>query len=297
MDNELHDKLEQCLASYNISITEKEVSKALADIRSKVSDNMNSDVMKTLFSCIDLTTLNSTDNPEKVQAMVNKVNHFEANYSHINNVGAICVYPSLVETVAASLEDMSIGIASVAGGFPASQTFIEVKIAETALAVASGATEIDIVIPVGDFLAGNYVKLFDEVSEIKSACGDVKLKTILETGALKDPKEIYKASVLAMEATSDFIKTSTGKMDVAATPEATYVMCLAIKAFHEKSGKKIGLKPAGGISTPEEAVLYYTIVKEVLGNEWLNPKLFRIGASRLANNLLTAIEGEEVKYF
>lgn len=297
MDNELQHKLEECIAGYSAATADNKVKEAVDTIRKKVLENTNTEVLKTLFSCIDLTTLNSTDNPTLVQGMVNKVNQFEVNFSDINNVGAICVYPSLANTVARFLNDTSIGVASVAGGFPASQTFIEVKIAETALAVADGATEIDIVIPVGDYLEGNYVKLFDEVSEIKSACGEAKLKTILETGALKTAELIKKAAIISMEAGTDFIKTSTGKMDIAATPEAAYVMCEAIKEFHTKSGKKIGFKPAGGISTPDEAVLYYSIVKEVLGEDWLTPKLFRIGASRLANNLLSEITGQEVKYF
>ena len=203
---------------------------------------------------------------------------------------------ALVETAADTLTE-PIGIAAVAAGFPASQTFIEVKIAEAAMAVAAGATEIDIVISIGKFLEGNYQEVFDEIAEIKAAIKDAHLKVILETGALKTAENIYKASILAMAAGADFIKTSTGKIAVNATPEATCVMCTAIKDWQAKTGKKVCYKPAGGVSTTEEAVQHYTLVKEILGQDWLNNESFRFGASRLANNLLTSITGTEVKYF
>jgi len=190
-----------------------------------------------------------------------------------------------------------IGVACVSAGFPASQTFVEVKVAETALAIKAGATEIDIVISIGKFLEGNYQEVFDEISEIKAVCGDHHLKVILETGALATAENIWKASILAMAAGADFIKTSTGKIKVNATPEATYIMCSAIKAWKEKTGQKICYKPAGGVSTTDEAVQHYTLVKEILGQDWLNNQSFRFGASRLANNLLSSILGSETKYF
>jgi deoxyribose-phosphate aldolase len=208
----------------------------------------------------------------------------------------MCVYPALVQTAADTLTE-PIGIAAVAAGFPASQTFVEIKVAESAMAVAAGATEIDIVISIGKFLEGNYQEVFDEISEVKAAIQDAHLKVILETGALKTAENIYKASIIAMAAGADFIKTSTGKVPVNATPEATYVMCQAIKAWKEKTGVKVCYKPAGGVSTTAEAVQHYTLVKEILGEDWLNNESFRFGASRLANNLLTSITGNEVKYF
>ena len=271
----------------------KEVEKI---INKHYAENDNVEVYKKCLNLIDLTTLNGDDTTEKVKTMVEKVNNFSKNYSNIPNVAAICVYPALVETVKENLTQ-KLGIAAVSAGFPASQTFIEVKIAETALSVQAGASEIDVVISVGKFLEKNYDEVFDELQEIKAACGESHLKVILETGALKTAENIKKASVLAMEAGADFIKTSTGKITVSATLEATYVMCKAIKEWYEKTGEKVGYKPAGGISTTEEAVKHYTIVKQILGNDWLNNNSFRFGASRLANNLLSSILGKEEKYF
>ena len=259
-------------------------------------ENNNIEVYKQCLNQIDLTTLNGDDTTAKVEKMVENVNNFKSNFNQIPNVAALCVYPAMVPIVKENLKE-NIGIAAVSAGFPASQTFLEVKIAETALTVAAGATEIDIVISIGKFLEGNYQEVFDEIEEIKAACHGAHLKVILETGALITAENIKKASVLAMEAGADFIKTSTGKISVSATLEATYVMCEAIKEWHEKTGRMVGYKPAGGISTTKEAVEHYSIVKSVLGEKWLNNKYFRFGASRLANNLLTSICGEEVKYF
>jgi deoxyribose-phosphate aldolase len=228
--------------------------------------------------------------------MVNKVNEFKKVFPHLPNVAAICVYPALVPVVKEHLKE-NVGIAAVAGGFPASQTFIEVKIAETAMCVLEGATEIDVVISIGQFLEENYEIVHEELTEIKASCRHAHLKVILETGALKTATNIMKASILAMESGADFIKTSTGKIPVAATLEATYVMCHAIKEWNEKNNIKVSYKPAGGIVTTVDAIKHYTLVKEILGNEWLNNTMFRFGASRLANNLLTSIEGKEVKYF
>lgn len=288
---------EALFAEYSCDISDEIVKKEVEKIINEhYAENDNVEVYKKCLNLIDLTTLNGDDTTEKVKTMVEKVNNFSKNYSNIPNVAAICVYPALVETVKENLTQ-KLGIAAVSAGFPASQTFIEVKIAETALSVQAGASEIDVVISVGKFLEKNYDEVFDELQEIKAACGESHLKVILETGALKTGENIKKASVLAMEAGADFIKTSTGKITVSATLEATYVMCKAIKEWYEKTGEKVGYKPAGGISTTEEAVKHYTIVKQILGNDWLNNNSFRFGASRLANNLLSSILGKEEKYF
>lgn len=291
-------KFEELFNLYNCdAISDEQVKTAVEKIISEhYAENDNQDVYKKCLSLIDLTSLKETDVESEIREMVQKVNEFEENFPDIPNVGAICVYPTMVSTVKDTLTE-PIGIASVAAGFPSSQTFIEVKVAETAMCVMEGATEIDVVISIGKFLEGRYEEVYEELTEIKSACRDAHLKVILETGDLKTAANIKKASVLAMAAGADFIKTSTGKIPVAATPEATYIMSNAIKEWNEKNGAKVGYKPAGGIVTTEDAVKHYTLMKEVLGEGWLNNKLFRIGASRLANNLLTSIRGEEVKYF
>ena len=245
---------------------------------------------------IDLTTLNGEDTVAKVEGMAKKGSEFEKNFPGVPNVAAMCVYPALASVARQNLP-AGIGVACVSAGFPASQTFIEVKVAETALALKAGATEIDIVISIGKFLEGRYQEVFDEISELKATCGEHHLKVILETGALTTAENIWKASILAMAAGADFIKTSTGKIKVNATPEATYVMCQAIKAWKAKTGVKVCYKPAGGVSTTEEAVQHFTLVREILGEDWLNNQSFRFGASRLANNLLSSIVGTETKYF
>lgn len=291
------EKFEELFAQYNCCQNDEEVKAATAEIiKEHFDENNNVEVWKQCLHQIDLTTLNGDDTTAKVAGMAQKVNGFGKHFPGIPNVAAMCVYPALVETAADTLTE-PIGLAAVAAGFPASQTFIEVKVAEAAMAVAAGATEIDIVISIGKFLEGKYQEVFDEISEIKAAIRNAHLKVILETGALKTAENIYKASILAMAAGADFIKTSTGKIAVNATPEATYVMCHAIKDWYEKTGQKVCYKPAGGVSTTEEAVQHYTLVKEILGNDWLNNQSFRFGASRLANNLLTSIMGTETKYF
>lgn len=252
---------------------------------------------KLALSLIDLTTLNSTDTVEKVKAFTEKVNAFPTQFPDLENVAAICIYPNMVKAVEETLQLPEINIASVSGGFPSSMTFTKVKVEETKLALKAGADEIDIVLALNHFLANDFQAAHDEITSIKAAIGDVHLKVILETGALKTPENIWKASMLAINAGANFIKTSTGKMSPAATPMAAYVMCLAIAYHFEQTGEKVGFKPAGGIATSEDALIYISIVKEVLGDEWLNPQLFRLGASRLANNLLTDIIGKEVKYF
>lgn len=297
LQNSTHSKYEQALAKYNTNLDDAQIKKEVTNlIAEKVEENNTIEVKKLLFNCIDLTTLKCTDNDESVMKFTQKVNNFDEEHPDMKNVAAICVYPCFAEIVRDTLEVEDVHIACVSAGFPSSQTFSEVKIAETALAIKDGADEIDIVISVGKFLAGDYESVCDEIEEIKALCGEDKhLKIILETGALKSASNIKKASILAMYSGADFIKTSTGKIDISATPEAAYIMCQAIKEYYDQTGMKIGFKPAGGISNVHDALVYYTIVKEVLGEEWLNSKLFRLGTSRLANYLLTDIFGEETK--
>ena len=289
--------MNRLLSNYPCPFTDEQVKAQVADIlAAHFDENNNVEVWKQCLHQIDLTTLNGEDTTAKVAGMAKKVNEFAQHFPGVPNVAAMCVYPALVETAKQNLTE-PIGIASVAAGFPASQTFIEVKIAECAMAVKAGATEIDIVISIGKFLEEKYQEVFDEISEIKAAIKPAHLKVILETGALKSAENIWKASIISMAAGADFIKTSTGKIAVNATPEATFVMCQAIKAWKEATGQKVCYKPAGGVSTTEEAVQHYTLVKEILGEDWLNNQSFRFGASRLANNLLTSIVGKETKYF
>lgn len=292
------NKYDAALAKYNTNLNDAEVAAEVAKIiEEKVPANNTPEVKKFLFNCIDLTTLNSTDSDESVMKFTQKVNRFDEEFPDLKNVAAICVYPNFAEVVKDTLEVEDVKIACVSAGFPSSQTFIEVKIAETAMAIMEGADEIDIVISVGKFLSGDYETMCDEIQELKATCKEHHLKVILETGALKTAANIKKASILSMYAGADFIKTSTGKQQPAATPEAAYVMCQAIKEYHALTGNKIGFKPAGGINCVNDALIYYTIVKEVLGEEWLNNELFRLGTSRLANLLLSEIKGEEMKFF
>lgn len=269
----------------------------LAQLKEAASQNNHSDWQELAFSCIDLTTLNSTDTESHVKAFTERVNDFENDYPNLPNVAAICVHPNMVRTVKENLKDDHVNIAAVAGGFPGSMSFIEVKVKEARMAVEYGADEIDIVLPLWAFLDDDDIICREEITTIKEAIGEAHLKVILETGALADSEKIRHASMLAMESGADFIKTSTGKMSPSATPDAALEMCVAIKDFYRKTGKKIGFKPAGGILTTEDAILYLTIVSEVLGEEWLKPSLLRIGASRLANNLLSDLLDEKIKYF
>ena len=291
------NKYNATLAKYNTQLNDKDVAAQVsAIIDSKVAENNTLDVKKFLFNCIDLTTLNTTDSDESVMKFTQNVNRFEESYPDLKNVAAICVYPCFAEIVKDTLEVEGVNIACVSAGFPSSQTFIEVKVAETAMAILDGADEIDIVISVGKFLSGDYETMCDEIAEIKATCKEKHLKVILETGALQSAENIKKASILSMYAGADFIKTSTGKQQPAATPEAAYVMCQAIKEYYEQTGIKVGFKPAGGINCVNDALIYYTIVKEVLGDGWLTNKLFRLGTSRLANLLLSEIVGEDLKF-
>lgn len=273
-----------------------DIQSELAEIREIATKNNTREMFEKALSCIDLTTLNSTDTVSSVAAFTKKVNSFPAAFSGISNVAAICVYPNMAATVKNVLTVPEVKIAAVAGGFPSSMTFAKLKIEEAQLAVEAGANEIDIVVPLWAFLAGDFETCIHEISAIKKAIGTAHLKVILETGVL-NVDQIWQASMMAIEAGADFIKTSTGKLPQAASPEAAFVMCLAIKQHFEETDQKIGFKPAGGIVTPEDAMLYLTIVQELLGDEWLTPDLFRIGASRLANNLIEKITGSEVKHF
>lgn len=292
------DKYRETIAKSAVTTDDAAVAAEVKKILDKsLNENMNADIYKFLFNCIDLTTLKSTDSPQSVSDFTERVNAFDAEHPEMKNVAAICVYPNFAPVVRAVLEVSSVDIACVAGGFPSSQTFPEVKIAETALAVEGGADEIDIVLNVGDFLDGDYESVCDEISEIKHSCRDARLKVILETGALKTARNMRDAAILAMYSGADFIKTSTGKEYPGASLDAAYVMCRCIKEYYEQTGRMVGFKPAGGVRTPEDAVSYYCIVREVLGEKWLTNEFFRLGASGLANNLLTAIFGTETKFF
>jgi deoxyribose-phosphate aldolase len=255
------------------------------------------EIYEFILSSIDLTTLNSTDTQEHAERFTGKVDKFHERFPGLPNVAAICAYPTLVETIRKNLLIPGVKIATVSGGFPSSMTFLEVKELETRMAVNKGSDEIDVVLSIGEFLSGTYFGIINEISSLKKICGKVTLKVILETGALKSFENIWKASMLAMQAGADFIKTSTGKLEPAATPDAAWIMCNAIKEYYGKTGRRVGFKAAGGIVESADAVLYVAIVQEVLGNEWLNNRLFRIGASRLVNNLLTSIKGKPVGYF
>lgn len=295
---EEESKYDFVLAEYNCTLNDDEVTAAVKRIiEEKVEQNNTVEVKKFIFNCIDLTTLKCTDSEESVMAFTEKVNQFDDSYPDLKNVAAICVYPNFAKIVSDTLQVEDVEIACVSGGFPSSQTFQEIKIAETAMAVHEGATEIDIVLNVGKFLSGDYEGLCDEIQELKSVCGERHLKVILETGALKSAENIKKASILSMYSGADFIKTSTGKESPATTPEAAYVMCTAIKEYYQKTGIRIGFKPAGGINTVHDALVYYTIVKELLGEEWLSNELFRLGTSRLANLCLSEIVGKETRFF
>jgi len=295
---EMQSKYTLALSKYNTHIHDDEVmAKVDSLIGKKLDENDNLETKKLLFHCIDLTTLKCTDTEESVMKFAEKVNEFVDKYPDLDNVAAICVYPNMAEIVHDTLEADDVKIACVSGGFPSSQTFMEVKVAETAMAIHTGAEEIDIVMPVGKFLCGDYEGMCDEIGELKDICGEKPLKVILETSALRSSSNIKKAAILAMYSGADFIKTSTGKEAISATPEAAWIMCEAIKEYYKETGRKVGFKAAGGIDSVKKALAYYTIVKEVLGEEWLNNGLFRIGASRLANQLLSEILGEETKFF
>ena len=286
------------LSEYAAAASDAQVAGIVAQLRETAKKYETAEVCKFCFSALDLTTLSCSDSVESVTALAEKTVVFYEKYPHIPNVASICIYPPFVETVGLAVDGTPMRITCVSGGFPSSQTFLEVKMLETAMAVENGADEIDIVLNVGKMLEGHYDEVANEVEVLRGETGeDVVLKVILETGALKKPDLIRRAALLSMFAGADFVKTSTGKIDVAATPEAAVVMCQAVRDYYEKTGRKVGFKPAGGVRTAADAVLYYTIVREILGEEWLTPRFFRIGASSAANALLSAVEGRPVKYY
>lgn len=285
------------LDQYNRSFNTKEIQTAVEQALKDANDLYTKEYLKLAFSCIDLTSLNIDDTFSKIEKLTFQVSNFNKNFSDIPNVAAICIYPNFIGTVKKNLTDPNVKIASVTGGFPSSQTFLEIKTQETRLCIQRGADEVDMVISLGEFLNGDYAYIHHEIKKIRKAAGDAHLKVILETGLIQDPLLIYRASIIAMNAGADFIKTSTGKEKIGATLEAAYVMAMAIKDYYEDTKEKVGLKPSGGIADPHQAIAYLALVKNVLGQEWLNPKLFRFGASRLANNLLSAILDEDINYF
>ena len=291
-------RIEEALKKYNLDITDEEVKEAVQKIiAEKVHENDTPEVKKFLMGSVELTTLKTTDSETSVMAFTEKVNKFEEAYPNLPHVATICVYPRFAKVVSETLEVEGVEVACVSGSFPSSQSLIEVKTIETQLAIKDGATEIDIVLPVGSMLEGDYETVVDEIQQQKEACGERDMKVILETGCLKTAKNIKIASILSMYAGADYIKTSTGKLEPAATPEAAYVMCQAIKDYYQETGIMIGFKPAGGLNSVMDALIMYTIVKEVLGEKWLTNKWFRMGTSRLANLLLSEVVGEEVKFF
>ncbi len=297
-ETKIVSKYEETLAKYNTNISDDSVRNAVKQlIAEKVHENDTPEVKKFLMGSVELTSLKTTDSDESILALTEQVNRFDETYPDLPHVATVCVYPCFARTVAESLEIDGVEIACVAGNFPSSQALTEIKVAETALALKDGATEIDIVMPVGKFLGGDYEGVADEIGELKAVCGDKKMKVILETGCLKTASNIKKAAIIAMYAGADYIKTSTGKLEPAATPEAAYVMCQAIKEYYDQTGIQIGFKPAGGLNSVMDALIYYTIVKEVLGKQWLTNQWFRLGTSRLENMLLSEVIGKETKFF
>lgn len=291
------DRYQDAIARSLVTTDEQVVKAEIAKILEKTPENDHPEVYKKILGSIDLTTLSTEDSELSVAAFTKRVNDFENEFPQYPHVAAICVYSNFAEVVDTNLDVEGVDVCVVAAGFPSSQTFQAVKVADVAMAVASGAQEVDIVLNIGMFNDGNYQDLSDEIIELKHTAKDARLKVILETGALKTPERIRAASILAMYSEADFIKTSTGKIYEGATLEAAFIMCQCIKEYYKISGRKVGFKAAGGVRSTAEAVAYYTLVKEILGEDWLNPNLFRIGASSLANNILSSLEGNSVKFF
>lgn len=291
------DRYNEAIKASKVTEDDALVADAVAKIVEKAPQYASPEVYKFLLNSIDLTTLSTEDSERSVAKFTNRVNDFDAEYPQYGHVAAICVYSNFAEVVKDHLDVEGVDVCVVAGCFPSSQTFTAVKVADVALAVASGAQEVDVVLNIGMFLDENYEELCDELIELKNTAKDARLKVILETGCLKTAAAIKRASILSMYCDADFIKTSTGKIYKGASLEAAYVMCQCIKEYYEKTGRKVGFKAAGGVRTTEEALNYYAVVKEVLGDEWLNQDLFRLGASSLANAVLSSLEGKEVKFF
>jgi len=277
--------------------SENEIRKGLKAVSGMTQGDPDKRLLMSILNSIDLTSLNVTDNKSTILHLTGKVNSFSGRFSNIPNVAAICVYPNFVSFVKEKLTAKNVKIASVAGAFPTSQTFRILKVSECKMAVEAGADEIDIVIPVGAFMGNDFEQVAGEIREIKEAIGNRQLKVIIESGLLGDYESIFKASMIAMDAGADFIKTSTGKTPVSATPEAAYIMCRAISYFCDETGIRVGFKAAGGISATSDALMYLNIVRSLLGEAWMNNSLFRIGASRLANNILADISGGCNDYF
>lgn len=291
------DRYNEAIKASKVTEDDALVANEVAKIVEKAPQYASPEVYKFLLNSIDLTTLSTEDSERSVAKFTNRVNDFDAEYPQYGHVAAICVYSNFAEVVKDHLDVEGVDVCVVAGCFPSSQTFTAVKVADVALAVASGAQEVDVVLNIGMFLDENYEELCDELIELKNTAKDAKLKVILETGCLKTAAAIKRASILSMYCDADFIKTSTGKIYKGASLEAAYVMCQCIKEYYEKTGRKVGFKAAGGVRTTEDALNYYAVVKEVLGDEWLNQDLFRLGASSLANAVLSSLEGKEVKFF
>ena len=291
-------KIEEALGKYNLDITDEEVKEAVKKIiAEKVPQNDTPEVKRFMFGSIELTTLTTQDSAESVLQLVEKVNKFANEYPQMPHVATVVTYPRFTKLVSESLEVEGVIPTCVSGAFPSSQALIEVKTVETGLAIRDGAENVDIVMHVGEFLSGDYETVCDEIQQQKETCGEVPMKVILETGDLGSCANIKKASLLAMYSGADYIKTSTGKEKISATPEAAYVMCQAIKEYYDETGVMVGFKPAGGINSVMDALIYYTIVKELLGEKWLTNELFRLGTSRLANLLLSELTGLETKFF
>ena len=291
-------KIEEALGKYNLEITDEEVKEAVKKIiAEKVPQNDTPEVKRFMFGSIELTTLTTQDSAESVLQLVEKVNKFANEYPQMPHVATVVTYPRFTKLVSESLEVEGVIPTCVSGAFPSSQALIEVKTVETGLAIRDGAENVDIVMHVGEFLSGDYETVCDEIQQQKETCGEVPMKVILETGDLGSCANIKKASLLAMYSGDDYIKTSTGKEKISATPEAAYVMCQAIKEYYDETGVMVGFKPAGGINSVMDALIYYTIVKELLGEKWLTNELFRLGTSRLANLLLSELTGVETKFF
>lgn len=277
--------------------SEKEIKNGLKKVAADIPQIPDKRLLMRILNLIDLTSLNTTDNKSNIIHLTGNVNSFSGRFSNIPNVAAICVFSNFVSVVKEKLTAKNVKIAAVAGAFPTSQTFRSIKVAECKMAIEAGADEIDIVIPVGAFLGNDFAMVADEIREIKEAVGEKQLKVIIESGLLGSFENVFKASMIAMDAGADFIKTSTGKTSVSATPETAFVMCAAISNFYSETGIRVGFKAAGGIVNPADAINYYYIVRNCLGNDWLVNTLFRIGASRLANNILTSISGSTNNYF
>ena len=297
--------MDSLFVKYGYTPDKEKISKRLDAIAAIIDNVTTPAVLKTCMSIMDLTTLKTEDTPASVAKLAGKVNSFMNDFPGYPLPASICVYPNLASVVKKTLSGGDVHVTAVSGCFPTSQSFLEVKVKECEMAVRNGADEIDIVLALNSFMAGDYDSARTEIRTMRKAIDEVAaeldrkvvLKVILETGLLVTPEKIADASILAMEEGADFIKTSTGKVSVNATPMAAYVMCECIKAFNAKTGRKVGFKAAGGISTAKDAVCYYSIVKTILGEEWLNKDLFRFGVSRLANSLMSAIEQKTVSYF